>query len=238
MPVPEPDKKLSKPNPALFEELKESLQKLEGYGEKCIERTKKEITRKGYDTTGYGYQFIVNRLNEVLPKYGLHWTTQDEIKLLKEYPSKSGQIYYEYAGRLSLLFLDDLRQVVDARHCYGGHQSSTHADAMKGAFTNAFKKTAALFGVGSEAYEGTIDEDYRPVEEPAIDPVVSASMPTIQMTGAELKEVEKEITAIAGIATKTEVESVSQMVTSLIGKVNGKQIAYLRKLLESKSASL
>jgi len=232
--IPEMDKIKSQPNPALFDELKKSLKEV--YGENCVERTKKEVTRKGYDTTGYGYQFVVNRLNEVLPKFGLHWTTQDEIKMLKEYPSKSGQIYYEYAGRLSLLFLDDNRQVVDARHCYGGHQSSTHADAMKGAYTNAFKKTAALFGVGADAYEGTIDEDYRPVEEPAVDPVVSATMP--QITGAELKEVEKEITAIAGITNKAEAESVDRMVTALVGKVGGKQIAYLRKLLESKKKDL
>jgi hypothetical protein len=224
-----------KPNPKLFEELKESLKKI--YGENCVERTSKEVTRKGYDTTGYGYQFVVNRLNEILPKYGLHWSTQDEIKLLKEYPSKSGQIYYEYAGRLSLLFLNDFREVVDARHCYGGHQSSTHADAMKGAFTNAFKKTAALFGVGADAYEGAIDEDYRPVEEPAIDPITNANI-AIQLTGAEIKEIEKEITAIAGVTNKDEANSVSAMITATVGKVTGKQVAYLRRLLDNKVKGL
>ena len=225
----------SKPDPKLFAELKESLQKV--YGDGCVERTDKNITRKGYDTTGYGYQFVVNRLNEVLPKFGLHWTTQDEIKLLKEYPSVSGKLQYEYAGRLSLLFLDDTRQVVDARHCYGGHQSSTHADAMKGAFTNAFKKTAALFGVGADAYEGTIDEDYRPIEQPAVDPItVASTMP--QITGAELKAIEKEITAIAGISSKEELENVKQMLNGLVGKLSGKQLNFFRKTLESKVISL
>jgi hypothetical protein len=226
---------VNKPDPKFFEELKVSLKEL--YGENCVERTKKEITRKGYDTTGYGYQFVANRLNELLPKYGLHWSTQDDIKLLREYPDKGGNLNYEYAGRLSLLFLNDLREVVDARHCYGGHQSRTHADAMKGAFTNAFKKTAALFGVGADAYEGTIDEDYLPVEEPAINPVTTANnMPTL--TGVELKQIEKEITAIAGITTKAEAKSVESMITATVGKVAGNQVAYLRKLLESKEKTL
>jgi hypothetical protein len=219
----------------LFKKLKMSLKDL--YGENCVERTDKTITKKGYDTTGYGYQFVVNRLNEVLPKYGLHWTTQDDIKLLKEYPSTSGRINYEYAGKLTLLFLDDARNALDARACYGGHQSSTHADAMKGAFTNAFKKTAALFGVGADAYEGTIDEDYRPVEEPAVDPVTVANS-AIQLTLPELKAIEKEMTAIAGITTKEEVKTVGEAITALVGKVSGKQINYLRKLLENKEKEL
>lgn len=230
------DKKVKevKPNPKLYEELKESLQKV--YGENAVERTKKEVTRKGYDTTGYGYQFCVNRLNEVLPKYGLFWGTQDEIKFIREYQVKSGQIYYEYAGRLSVLFLDGSRNVIDARACYGGHQSSTHTDAMKGAFTNAFKKAVALFGVGADAYEGTIDEDYRPVEEQAVEPITDALMPKV--TGVELKQMEKEITAIAGVSNQDEYDSVSDMIGKQVGRLTGKQIAYLRKLLESKKAEL
>lgn len=235
----QPKQKVHKVNPKLYEELKVSLADLyvDENGEPiCVERTKKEVTRKGYDTTGYGYQFCVNRLNEVLPKYGLTWSTQDTIKLVKEYPVKSGQIYYEYAGRLTILFLDEGNNVVDRKECYGGHQSNTHADAMKGAFTNAFKKTVALFGVGADAYEGTIDEDYQPVEEPAIEPITQAYMP--KLTGAELKQVEKEITAIAGASDKKELETVNTAISKLVGKVNGKQMAYLRKLVENKKAEL
>ena len=227
----DPVNSAAKANPKLFEELKKSLKVVYGVG--CVERTRKEVTRKGYDTTGYGYQFVVNRLNEVLPEFGLHWTTQDDIKLIREYPSKSGQMYYEYAGKLTLLFLDDNRGAVEARACYGGHQSSTHADALKGAFTNAFKKTAALFGVGADAYEGTIDEDYRPIEEAAIEPVTEAVM-GMKLTGAELKAIEEEITAIAGITTKEEAKNVEAMITATVGKVTGKQVAYLRRILETK----
>jgi hypothetical protein len=42
---------------------------------------------------------------------------------------------------------------------FGGHRSSDLTDAFKGASTNALKKASAFFGVGKEAFEGTIDED-------------------------------------------------------------------------------
>jgi hypothetical protein len=43
----------------------------------------------------------------------------------------------------------------------------TEGDAKKGAFTNALKKAAAMFGVGRQAYEGTIDDDNEPVPLPS-----------------------------------------------------------------------
>jgi hypothetical protein len=49
----------------------------------------------------------------------------------------------------------------------GGHTSFNEADAKKGAFTNALKKAAAMFGCGRQAYEGTLDDDNTPVEEDA-----------------------------------------------------------------------
>jgi hypothetical protein len=36
------------------------------FPEDCIQRTRAQTTGKGYDTTGIGYQHVVNRLNEVL----------------------------------------------------------------------------------------------------------------------------------------------------------------------------
>jgi hypothetical protein len=36
------------------------------FPEHCIQRTEGRTTGRGYDTTGIGYQFIANRLNEVL----------------------------------------------------------------------------------------------------------------------------------------------------------------------------
>ena len=36
------------------------------FPEHCIQRTEGRITGRGYDTSGIGYQQVVNRLNEVL----------------------------------------------------------------------------------------------------------------------------------------------------------------------------
>ena len=47
----------------------------------------------------------------------------------------------------------------------GGHLASSEADARKGAFTNAFKKAAAFFGVGRQAYEGSLDDDNVPADQ-------------------------------------------------------------------------
>ena len=50
----------------------------------------------------------------------------------------------------------------NSRSNVGGHKAVNYADALKGAITNAFKKTAAFWGVGRAAYAGTIDDDNKP----------------------------------------------------------------------------
>jgi hypothetical protein len=59
----------------------------------------------------------------------------------------------------------------------GGHLASSEADARKGAFTNAFKKAAAFFGVGRQAYEGSLDDDNLPADHSA-DGVTITTLPT------------------------------------------------------------
>ncbi len=122
----------------------------------AIQRTKKEDTRKGYDTTGYGYQYAINRFNEIYgDKWGFTW------EIIKELSGnyKTGTPYWEITVKLGIYIIG----VIDNyRYCVGGHISVLHADALKGAITNAFKKTASFWGVGKEAYEGTIDDDNTP----------------------------------------------------------------------------
>lgn len=146
------------------------------------EHASKEITRKGYDTTGYQYQFEVNALNEIvgMENWGM------DYKVLKETEGvfSSGQKWWEITVETEVWIAilipkettmpdgvkiscsDGLKTRI-SRKCAGGHRSGMHADALKGAITNGFKKTVALFGLGRKAYEGTIDEDYRgiPTEE-------------------------------------------------------------------------
>ncbi len=126
----------------------------------AIQRTNRDDTKKGYDTTGYGYQFLVNRFNEVLGIGGWNWSFE-EIKTI-EGAFQSGQKYYDVTGEVTISIFYQTgtpQDIIVAHKETGGHRSSSYADARKGASTNGFKKTAAFFGVGKSAYEGTIDED-------------------------------------------------------------------------------
>ena len=122
-----------------------------------IQRTTKEQTQKGYNTTGYGYQFIVNRFNEVLGIGGWNWSFTEIERAEGAY--RSGQKFYSVTGSVTItVFLENEKSISHTE--FGGHQSALITDALKGASTNALKKTSAFFGVGKQAFEKTIDEDY------------------------------------------------------------------------------
>ena len=140
----------------LYDELSKPLDK------KAIQRSKSEDTKKGYDTTGYAYQFIVNRFNEVLGIGGWNWSFEEVERAEGTY--KSGTKFISITGKATIVLNLPNGQVSHSE--YGGHQSSNLTDALKGASTNALKKTAAFFGVGKDAFEGSIDEDNQ--EQPEI----------------------------------------------------------------------
>jgi hypothetical protein len=130
----------------IFKKLSEPLP------EESIQRTKKTETRKGYDTTGHGCQFCINRFNEVLAdKWGSKW------EILEKFQGtyKNGFPFWDICVKCDIWILDKN----NIRDHVGGHIAVTFSDALKGAITNAFKKTAALWGVGRQAYEGTLDDD-------------------------------------------------------------------------------
>ena len=134
----------------------------DNFPEEAIQRTLGSQTRKGYDTTGYGYQFAIDRFNNVC---GSMWGF--DYKILKEVTGayKSGQPYYDITVEMMIW----VRDPETARKCVGGHISGSYADALKGAITNSFKKTAAFWGVGRQAYAGTIDDDNVPQKEGVMD---------------------------------------------------------------------
>ena len=121
--------------------------------EDAIQKTDKRETRKGYDTTGYGYQWCVDRFNDVL---GEKWGFDFEI--IKEISGtyKKGTPYFEITTKVSMWINDKENK----RACVGGHTAINYADALKGAITNGFKKTAAFWGVGAKAFRGEIDDDH------------------------------------------------------------------------------
>lgn len=138
----------------IYNQIQEAVSKLP---DAAIERTKGAITKKGYDTTGYGYQWLVNVLNEIVgvPGWSFSYTLVKEV----EGTTQAGQPTYTVTVDVTVEILDAKRT------CAGGHKATLHADALKGAITNGLKKTLALFGVGKQAYEGTIDDDNTPLPE-------------------------------------------------------------------------
>lgn len=132
------------------------------FPESCIQRTEGRLTGRGYDTSGIAYQFVVNRLNEVLGIGGFRVHREVTVK---EVQRSNGRPAFEAICDLTL----ELGEWVDGKFVAfaesladGGHLSSSEADARKGAYTNAFKKAAAFHGVGRQAYEGTLDDDNVP----------------------------------------------------------------------------
>ena len=143
---------------SIYKELLEAVEKLP---KEAIEKASKEITRKGYDTTGYQYQFLVNVMNEVCGIDG--WGYGYSILKEKEGAWSNGKGFFEITTDVKVYINIGDKKI--ERVCAGGHKSEMHADALKGAITNGLKKTLAMFGVGRRAYEGTIDDDYRPIPQ-------------------------------------------------------------------------
>ncbi len=134
------------------------------FPEHCIQRTEGRLTGRGYDTVGYGYQFIANRLNEVLGVGG--WRAHRTVTV-KEITRSNGRPAFEAICDITLElgeWIDGSFMVFAESLADGGHVASSEADARKGAYTNAFKKAAAFFGVGRQAYEGSLDDDNLPGE--------------------------------------------------------------------------
>jgi len=145
---------------------------------KAVSKTSGAETKKGYNTTGYGYQFVVNALNEILHLDG--WATEAGYTMIEGAYTNGRPSYTAICELKLIVFLsrepDSPVQIARASH--GGHLSSERDSAFKGAYTNALKKVAALYGLGRLAYEGTLDEDYRKLEgEPAAQPAAATTRP-------------------------------------------------------------
>lgn len=147
------------------------------FPEHCIQRTEGRVTGRGYDTTGIGYQHIANRLNEVLGVGG--WRAHRTVTV-KEITRSNGRPAFEAICDITLELGEWLSGdfVVFAESLAdGGHVASSEADARKGAYTNGFKKAAAFFGVGRQAYEGSLDDDNLPGDQIG-DGVAISTLPT------------------------------------------------------------
>lgn len=135
------------------------------FGPEAIERTDGNVTGRGYSTTGIKYQFIVNRLNEVL---GVGGYKTEQVITVRQSTTQKGRCVFEAMCEIVLqlgTWVEGVFMPFAEVHGTGGHGSMSEADARKGSFTNGFKKAAAMLGCGKQAYEGTIDDDNTPMAD-------------------------------------------------------------------------
>jgi hypothetical protein len=137
------------------------------FPEEAVERTSGAATGRGYDTTGIKYQYLADRLNEVLGVGGFR--TERTITIKGTTTAKGRPAFEAIAEvRVELGEWQGGEFVVFAEAWGdGGHTAMSEADARKGSFTNAFKKAVAFMGPGRAAYRGTIDDDHVPEDDVA-----------------------------------------------------------------------
>ena len=100
----------------MTEKIKTTYEKLsEAMPKEAIQITKKEQTKKGYDTTGYGYQYFVNRFNEILGFENWGY----DYKIIRENSGhfKSGSPFNEITVELGIW----VQSKDNVRKCAGGH---------------------------------------------------------------------------------------------------------------------
>lgn len=157
----------------------------------AVERTKGSQTGRGYDTTGYGYQFIVNRMNEVLGIAG--WSETYEIRKEVEGKWKNDKPWYEITVSCRVDFTDPETKEKSWREACGWHKASAWGDALKGAQTNALKKTASKIGPGWQAYADAVDDDNEPITDPEERPTAQQIQREAARAEPEKKSSKREI---------------------------------------------
>ncbi len=185
------------------------------FPEEAIERTNGNVTGRGYSTTGIKYQYIINRMNEVL---GLGGYRTEQSVSVRPSTTQKGRAVFEATCEIRLQlgeWIDGSFVAFAEAHGTGGHTSTIEADARKGAFTNGLKKAAAMLGCGKQAYEGTIDDDNQPSDdwEPSSPPERSSpsSRPSpVEDTANDRNRLtSKQIAALWALARKLDVDKVA-----------------------------
>ncbi|MBI2375125.1 MAG: hypothetical protein HYV07_14100 [Deltaproteobacteria bacterium] len=213
------------------EELRELFRKLaEPFPEEAIERTKSADTRKGYDTTGIKYQWVANRLNEVL---GIGGCKVEHTFNVRERTSRSGTTMFEVTCDLVMRlgeWKDGAFVPFAEASGTGGHVATSEADAKKGSYTNGFKKTAAMFGCRWQAYAGVIDDDNKPaaregLSEPRARKITAKQLEMLKQLVAELDRDWSSFRAHVRQRCGIELEladpnTASQLITELTGMTN------------------
>jgi hypothetical protein len=141
--------------PDIYKEISEKVILLEK-DENAIEET----SAKGYESTGYRYQYLCNILNEVIGSN--HWNITSTIMESQVDGIRHRvcmKIVFEIGNWMpgslegnTASFFD----VLDHKEHFGEGVNKAYGDAAKGAVTNGFKKCIGLAGIGNRAFTGEL----------------------------------------------------------------------------------
>lgn len=184
----------------------------------------KEKTGYNSDIISHNYQYAVNRMNEVLGSE--HWKV-DEENISTNLTGGLYEVVKKIIVSIGKLGPENQFIIIESKWNYGGGMSKSLADAHKSAVTNGLKKTLALFGVGKESYEQSIDDDY--LEKIKVENKVN--------NVSEVKEIKKKI---LNCKTQEELEKTKSLIeksrleakdkTELVNTYNLKLKTYAVKL--------
>jgi hypothetical protein len=194
------------------------------FPDEAVERTRGAVTGRGYDSVGLKYQFVVDRLNEVL---GIGGFRTNRTIVLKAVTTAKGRPAYEAIAEVRLElgeWIDGVFITIAEAWGDGGHTAMSEADARKGAFTNGFKKAAAFLGPGRDAYRGTIDDDHVPVEQGEPTPARG------DFTNAPSEPSARQHQAAPHSERAAHANEPTAAVTTIRNRLSSKQYAALRSL--------
>lgn len=190
----------------------------------AFQKFTKEETGYDSDIISHNYQYAVNRMNEILGSE--NWRI-DEVDVNSVEKNGLYEVVKKITVSIGKLNADNQFIILESKWHYGGGTSKSLADAHKSAVTNGLKKTLALFGVGKETYEQSMDDDF-------------FEKIKVENKAKDVDEVKKIKTKIMNCATKEELEKTKPLIeksgleikdkTLLVNSYNSKLKSYETKL--------
>ena len=127
----------------------------------AIQKTFGVQTHKGYDTTGYGIDWLWELLIKTFGPSRIHVSVAD-VNAEQGVWGEEKKTKWSVSLR-SIIRIIDGGEVLAETTAFGGHESKLRGDALKGAESNAQKKALSKWGIGIDAYKGILDDDNKPL---------------------------------------------------------------------------
>lgn len=198
--------------PELYEELSAPFPK------EAVQKSKGSQTGKGYDTTGYRSQFMVNRINELVGPQ--NWSDSYTLNKEREITTAKGVNGFDITVDVTVTILGVTKSSPGGHMGYKGH-----ADVLKGACSNALKAALVKFGIGKQAKELSIDEDYEPIngtdEKPPTKPPAKDKKPAAAGNNGNSPITVEQHTRLADLRDELKLtpEEIKFIVKAALGKI-------------------